>query len=224
MQNAAHPALLLIHNKISPTVRRQLEECAGMDREDACFWKFRHGKAMSWLQMQSEAQVKLNILRVCGQLQNLTCPAHPLNRRKPVRPAACAALPDCPCGMSFVFRIATDDYIDNAKKDPYLTSLMKTWPYFSCSTLSYSIQPAGSTGGYRSKCAAGNKSIFGNACIQQCELNSGSSTLDELSATPSSIGSLIIQTSSVALTYLYLRTKTHEAVRTDDNPDKSGSQ
>ena len=61
-------------------------------------------------------------------------------------------------------------------------------------------------------------------CIQQCELNNNSSTLDELFATPSSIGSLIIQTSSVALTYLYLRTKTHGAVRTDNNPDKSGSQ
>ena len=125
VQNAAHPALLLIHNKISPAVRRQLEECAGMDREDACFWKFRQGKAISRAQMQSEAWVKLNISKVCGQLQNLTCPAHPLNRREPVQPPACTALPDCPCGMSSVFRIATDDYIDNDKKDPYPTSLLK---------------------------------------------------------------------------------------------------
>ena len=47
VQNAAHPALLLIHSKISPAVRRQLEECSEMDRADACFWKFRSGKAIS---------------------------------------------------------------------------------------------------------------------------------------------------------------------------------
>ena len=54
IQNAAHPALLLIHNKISPAVRRQLEEFAGMDRADADFWKFRQGMAISRAQMQSE--------------------------------------------------------------------------------------------------------------------------------------------------------------------------
>ena len=65
--------------------------------------------------------------------------------------------------MSAVLRLATDDYVQNLKKDPFPSSLIIAWPYFSCSTLSFSTQPTGTASGYRSKCSAGNKSIFINA-------------------------------------------------------------
>ena len=74
--------------------------------------------------MESESWVKTNIMKVTGQMQNMTCPDHPLNRREPVRHPACLALPDCPCGMSAVLRLATDNYINNLKKDPFLSSLI----------------------------------------------------------------------------------------------------
>ena len=41
IQNAAHRALLLIHSKITPALRKQLEECASMDRSDADFFYLR---------------------------------------------------------------------------------------------------------------------------------------------------------------------------------------
>ena len=208
-------------------MRHQLGTNSGMDKPDANFWNMRFGKAISRAQMQSEAWVKLNVSKVTGHLQNLTCPMHPLNRQQSVRPPTYFALPDCPCGMAAVLRLATDDYINNVKKDPYPSSLVLCWPYFLCSSLSYSTQQTGTVSGYRSKCSAGNKSIFVNAVdwlgtrISQAEQTGRSEGLDELFSTPMSIGSLIIQCSSVALTYLHLRTKTNEAVRTDDNPDKS---
>ena len=60
--------------------------------------------------------------------------------------------------------------------------------------------------------------------LQQIEAAGQQESLDELFRTPTSIGSLIIQASSVALTYLHLCTKTHELVRTDDNPDRAQSK
>ena len=228
-RNAAHPALRLIHGPITPSMRRLLETNSGMDMSDANFWNMRFGKAISHAQMSSEAWVKLNVSKVTGQMQNLCCPLHPLNRQQPVRPPNCFAVPDCPCGMAAVLRLATDDYINNAKKDPYPSSLVIGWPYFSCSSLSYATQQGGPTG-YRQKCSAGNKSIFVNAVdwlgtkISQAEQAGRSVDLDELFSTPMCIGSLIIQSSSVALTFLHLRTKTNEPVRTDDNPDRSSGR
>ena len=197
---------------------------------EANFWNMRFGKAVSCAQMESEAWCKLNVSKVTGQLQNLCCPLHPLNRQQPVRPPNCFAVPDCPCGMAAVLRLATNDYINNPKKDPYPSSLVIGWPYFSCSSLSYSTQQAGSGSGYRMKCSAGNKSIFMNAVdwlsskISQAEQAGRSGDLDELFLTPMCIGSIIIQSSSIALTFLHLRTKTNEEVHTDDNPDKSSGR
>ena len=114
-----------------------------------------------------------------------------------MRLASCMALPDCPCGMSGVFRCATDDYLDNSKKHLYPTSLIKAWSYFSCSTLSFSIQPAGSNSqGYRSQCSAGNKSIFINGVdwlegkVKQYEQTGDTADIDEMFAQPNSIGRL----------------------------------
>ena len=96
------------------------------------------------------------------------------------------------------------------KKDPYPSSLVICWPYFSCSSLSCSTQQTGTVSGYRSKCCVGNKSIFVNAVdwlsthISQVEQTGQSDSLDELFSTPMSIRSLIMQCSSVALTYLHL--------------------
>ena len=112
--------------------------------------------------------------------------------------------------MSAVFWIAIDDNLDNPKKDLYPTSLCKGWPYFSCSTLSFSIQPAGSGTGYRSKCSARNKLIFINSVdclankVQQYELNRDTAVIDEMFAHLNNIGSLMTMTSSIALTDLYL--------------------
>ena len=201
-----------------------------MDKPDANFWNMRFGKAISCAQMESEAWVKLNVSKVTGHLQNITCLMHPLNCQQPVRPLTCFAVPDCLCGMAAVLRLATDNYLNNVKKDLYPSSLVLCWLYFLCLSLLYSTQQTGTVSGYCSKCSAGNKSIFVNAvdwlsnCTSQAEQTGQSEGLYELFSTLMSIGSLIIQCSSVALTYLHLRTKTHEAVRTDDNPDKSTGQ